>query len=53
MKFKMTQKYLIASEGDGNQAQIQEQTDKRYRNKISAKSLLITNISVKAQHLAI
>jgi hypothetical protein len=51
VNLKMSQKYLMASQGDGNEAQIQEGDRKDILSKISNKSLLITNANVKAQHL--
>lgn len=51
VNLKMSQKYLMASQGDGNEAQIQEGDRKDILSKISNKSLLITNANIKAQHL--
>ena len=51
VNLKMSQKYLMASQGDGNEAQIQEGDKKDILTKVSAKSLLITNANIKAQHL--
>jgi hypothetical protein len=51
VNLKMSQKYLMASQGDGNEAQIQEGDRKDIFSKISKKSLLITNANIKAQHL--
>jgi len=51
VNLKMTQKYLMASQGDGNEAQIQDNDKKDILTKVSAKSLLITNANIKAQHL--
>lgn len=51
VNLKMSQKYLMASQGDGNEAQIQQGDRKDILNKVSAKSLLITNANIKAQHL--
>ena len=48
---KMSGKYLMASQGDGNEAQIQEGDRKDIFSKIARKSLLITNANIKAQHL--
>lgn len=48
---KMSGKYLMASQGDGNEAQIQDPDRKDIFSKISRKSLLITNANIKAQHL--
>ena len=51
VNLKMTQKYLMASQGDGNEAQIQEKDRESIFQKIARKSLLITNANIKAQHL--
>jgi hypothetical protein len=51
VNLKMSQKYLMASQGDGNEAQIQQEDRKDILTKVSAKSLLITNANIKAQHL--
>jgi len=51
VNLKMTQKYLMASQGDGNEAQIQDSDRKDIFSKIAKKSLLITNANIKAQHL--
>ena len=51
VNLKMSQKYLMASQGDGNEAQIQESDRKDIFSKIASKSLLITNANIKAQHL--
>jgi len=51
VNLKMSQKYLVASEGDGNQAQIQDGDRNDIIRKIGSKSVLITNQLVKAQHL--
>ena len=51
VNLKMSQKYLMASQGDGNEAQIQDKDRQDITRKISAKSLLITNANIKAQHL--
>jgi hypothetical protein len=51
VNLKMSQKYLMASQGDGNEAQIQEGDRKDILSKVSRKSLLITNANIKAQHL--
>jgi hypothetical protein len=51
VNLKMSQKYLMASQGDGNEAQIQEDDRKDILKKVSQKSLLITNANIKAQHL--
>jgi hypothetical protein len=51
VNLKMTQKYLMASQGDGNEAQIQDSDRQDIFSKISKKSLLITNANIKAQHL--
>jgi hypothetical protein len=51
VNLKMSQKYLMASQGDGNEAQIQKTDRDDITRKISAKSLLITNANIKAQHL--
>lgn len=51
VNLKMSQKYLVASQGDGNEAQIQDEDRKSINRKISEKSVLITNANVKAQHL--
>jgi hypothetical protein len=51
VNLKMSQKYLMASQGDGNEAQIQDNDRKDIFSKISKKSLLITNANIKAQHL--
>jgi len=51
VNLKMTQKYLMASQGDGNEAQIQKQDRDDIFSKIARKSLLITNANIKAQHL--
>ncbi len=51
VNLKMSQKYLMASQGDGNEAQIQEGDRKDIFSKIARKSLLITNANIKAQHL--
>lgn len=48
---KMSGKYLMASQGDGNEAQIQNDDRKDIFSKIARKSLLITNANIKAQHL--
>ena len=48
---KMSGKYLMASQGDGNEAQIQQDDRKDIFSKIARKSLLITNANIKAQHL--
>lgn len=51
VNLKMSQKYLMASQGDGNEAQIQDNDRKDIFSKIAQKSLLITNANIKAQHL--
>ena len=51
VNLKMSQKYLMASQGDGNEAQIQDTDRKDIFSKIASKSLLITNANIKAQHL--
>jgi Phage portal protein len=51
VNLKMSQKYLMASQGDGNEAQIQQSDRNDITSKISRKSLLITNANIKAQHL--
>ncbi len=51
VNLKMSQKYLMASQGDGNEAQIQDKDRKDIFSKIAQKSLLITNANIKAQHL--
>jgi hypothetical protein len=51
VNLKMSQKYLMASQGDGNEAQIQQSDREDITSKISRKSLLITNANIKAQHL--
>jgi hypothetical protein len=51
VNLKMSQKYLMASQGDGNEAQIQDGDRKDILSKVSQKSLLITNANIKAQHL--
>lgn len=51
VNLKMSQKYLMASQGDGNEAQIQDRDRNDIFSKISKKSLLITNANIKAQHL--
>jgi hypothetical protein len=51
VNLKMSQKYLMASQGDGNEAQIQQVDRNDITRKISQKSLLITNANIKAQHL--
>jgi hypothetical protein len=51
VNLKMSQKYLMASQGDGNEAQIQQSDRNDIASKISRKSLLITNANIKAQHL--
>ena len=51
VNLKMSQKYLIASQGDGNEAQIQDEDRQSIFNKISKNQVLITNANVKAQHL--
>lgn len=51
VNLKMSQKYLMASQGDGNEAQIQYQDRKDIFSKVAQKSLLITNANIKAQHL--
>jgi hypothetical protein len=51
VNLKMSQKYLMASQGDGNEAQIQKTDRDDITRKISQKSLLITNANIKAQHL--
>jgi len=51
VNLKMSQKYLMASQGDGNEAQIQDNDRKDIFSKIAKKSLLITNANIKAQHL--
>ena len=51
VNLKMSQKYLMASQGDGNEAQIQTSDRKDIFSKVAKKSLLITNANIKAQHL--
>lgn len=51
VNLKMSQKYLMASQGDGNEAQIQQSDRQDIFSKIARKSLLITNANIKAQHL--
>lgn len=51
VNLKMSQKYLMASQGDGNEAQIQDVDRNDIFSKIAKKSLLITNANIKAQHL--
>lgn len=51
VNLKMSQKYLMASQGDGNEAQIQDKDRNDIASKVSEKSLLITNANIKAQHL--
>jgi hypothetical protein len=51
VNLKMSQKFLMASQGDGNEAQIQDSDRKDIFSKIARKSLLITNANIKAQHL--
>ena len=51
VNLKMSQKYLMASQGDGNEAQIQDSDRNDIFSKIAKKSLLITNANIKAQHL--
>lgn len=51
VNLKMSQKYLMASQGDGNEAQIQDGDRNDIFSKVSKKSLLITNANIKAQHL--
>lgn len=51
VNLKMSQKYLMASQGDGNEAQIQDKDRNDIFSKIARKSLLITNANIKAQHL--
>jgi len=51
VNLKMSQKYLMASQGDGNEAQIQDGDRNDIFSKVAKKSLLITNANIKAQHL--
>jgi len=51
VNLKMSQKYLMASQGDGNEAQIQDVDRNDIFSKVAKKSLLITNANIKAQHL--
>ena len=51
VNLKMSQKYLMASQGDGNEAQIQAGDRNDIFSKVAKKSLLITNANIKAQHL--
>lgn len=51
VNLKMTQKYLMASQGDGNEAQIRDDDKRDIFSKVARKSLLITNANIKAQHL--
>jgi hypothetical protein len=51
VNLKMSQKYLMASQGDGNEAQIQPDDRRDIFSKVSSKALLITNANIKAQHL--
>ena len=51
VNLKMSQKYLMASQGDGNEAQIQAVDRNDIFSKVAKKSLLITNANIKAQHL--
>lgn len=51
VNLKMSQKYLMASQGDGSEAQIQDNDRNDIFSKVSRKSLLITNANIKAQHL--
>jgi hypothetical protein len=51
VNLKMSQKYLMASQGDGHEAQIQDSDRNDILSKVSKKSLLITNANIKAQHL--
>jgi len=51
VNLKMSQKYLMASQSDGNEVQIQDSDRQDIFSKISKKSLLITNANIKAQHL--
>jgi hypothetical protein len=51
VNLKMSQKYLMVSQGDGNESQIQEKDRNDIFSKIAKKSLLITNANIKAQHL--
>ena len=51
VNLKMSQKYFMASQGDGNEAQIQAGDRNDIFSKVAKKSLLITNANIKAQHL--
>ena len=51
VNLKMSQKYLMSSQGDGNEAQIQAGDRNDIFSKVAKKSLLITNANIKAQHL--
>lgn len=51
VNLKMSQKYLMSSKGDGNEAQIQPEDRQDIFNKLSRKDVLITNANVNATHL--
>lgn len=51
VNLKMSQKYLMASQSDGNEVQIQKTDRDDMFSKIAKNSLLITNANIKAQHL--
>ena len=51
VNLKMSQKYLVSSAGDGNNAHIQTSDRTDIERKIGAKSVMITNMKVDAKHL--
>lgn len=51
VNLKMSQKYLVSSDGDGTSAHIQEPDRKDITNKIGMQSVMLSNIKMDAKHL--
>lgn len=51
VNLKMSQKYLVSSDGDGTSAHIQEPDRKDITNKIGLQSVMLSNIKMDAKHL--
>lgn len=51
VNLKMSQKYLVSSDGDGTYAHIQEPDRKDITNKIGLQSVMLSNIKMDAKHL--
>lgn len=51
VNLKMTQKYLVSSSGDGNNAHIQDADRNDITSKLGKQSVMISNLKMDAKHL--